>query len=417
MRLWPRVRLDVGWSDLAAGALACVRTPGRPALLREAASYWSNENTVVCFSVRSGFDLLLQALDLRRDDEVIFSSINVKGMVNIVKRADLITVPLDIDISTVTPPAQTLKSAISPKSKVLVIAHLFGCRLELDGLIDAAHEAGLVVVEDCAQAFNGQEYSGHPKADVCMFSFGPIKTSTALGGALVNVRDRALYAKMLCIQDNYPVQPTSKQVKRVLQFAFMKILTFPLIFGLVRKAFAVAGHDYEDAIADRVRNVAVLKKSNNLRFKPSDALLCLLCRRLRRFDISTLAKRTRKGNRLKELLGDCVVLPGQGNAHHDYWVFPILVDEPLTFVSKLREFGFDAANLPRSQAIAAPSDRSQLEPKAAEDLMSRLVVLPCYDGVPDRELQRMADAVRMVTRRPDERGSPSIGTRLVEDGT
>ena len=72
-------------------------------------------------------------------------------------------------------------------AKVLIVAHLFGCRLQFDHLVDAAHEAGLIVVEDCAQAFNGRGYPGHPKSDVVMFSFGPLKNATALGGALVRV--------------------------------------------------------------------------------------------------------------------------------------------------------------------------------------------------------------------------------------
>ena len=393
MRLWPRTRLQIGWGDLAAGALACLGSGRREDLTRRAESYWSGEETLVCFSVRSGFDLLLQALNLQPEDEVIFSALNVKGMVNIVRRGGLVPVPLDLDVATVTPSVDALKAAISPKSKVLVVAHLFGCRLALDALIDAAQEAGLIVVEDCAQAFNGRAYPGHPKADLRMFSFGPLKTATALGGALVTVRDPALRERMRQIQETYPLQPTKKQAKRILQFAGLKLLTTPLVFGLVQQFFALSGRDYEDAVADRVRNVAVLKKAKNLRIRPSNALLALLCRRLESFDTGFLARRTAKGQRLTELLGRSLVLPGQGNAHCDYWVFPALADNPRDFIAELRRHGFDAANLPRSQAVAAPEDRPQLEPRAAAELLSKLVILPCYESLPDRELQRMASVV------------------------
>ena len=64
-------------------------------------------------------------------------------------------------------------------------------------------------------------------------------------------------------------------------------------------------------------------------------------------------------------LGDAVVLPGQGNGHHDYWVFPMLVDKPDVFVSRLKAAGFDSSNLPRSQAVAAPEGREDLEPEIA----------------------------------------------------
>ncbi|MPZ11005.1 MAG: aminotransferase class V-fold PLP-dependent enzyme [Kiloniellaceae bacterium] len=400
VRLWPRTRLQIGWRDLAAGAFACLAGGDRARLLRRAETYWPGDPSLLCFSVRSGFDLLLQALELQPGDEVVFSALNVKGMINIVRREGYVAVPLDFDAQTLTASVDTLQRALSPRSKVLVVAHLFGCRLALDGLIDAAHAAGLVVVEDCAQAFNGRSYSGHPRADVCMFSFGPLKTSTALGGALLNVRDAALREKMCAIQDRYPLQPTKRQARRVLQFAGLKLLTLPLVFGLVQRFFALTGRDYEDAVAERVRNVAVLKKSKNLRFRCSTALVALLCRRLARFDPASLTRRADKGRRLKELLSGSLALPGQANSHHDYWVFPAVVEEPHGFIAKLRRSGFDAANLPRSQAVAAPEDRPQLEPKAAAELLSKLVILPCYDGLPDRELQRLAKLVREAAPRP-----------------
>ena len=87
MRLWPRTRLQIGWSDLAAGALACATAGKRETLINRTESYWDNDEALVCFSVRSGFDLLLQSLDLQPDDEVIFSALNVKGMINIARRA------------------------------------------------------------------------------------------------------------------------------------------------------------------------------------------------------------------------------------------------------------------------------------------------------------------------------------------
>lgn len=399
MKLWPRTRLQIGWRDLAAGGLACLAGGDRAARVARAESYWPDDPSLLCFSVRSGFDLLLQALALAPGDEVIFSALNVKGMINIVRREGYVAVPLDFDPDSITPTVEALQRALSPRSRVLVVAHLFGARLELDALIDAARAAGLVVVEDCAQAFNGRAYSGHPKADVAMFSFGPLKTATALGGALLNVRDAALREKMRAVQARYPLQPTKRQAKRVLQFAGLKLITLPLVFGLVQRFFALTGRDYEDAVAESVRNVAVLKKAKNLRFQCSTALVALLCRRLRRFDPASLERRAEKGRRLKALLGDSLALPGQANRHHDYWVFPAVVEEPLGFIAALRRQGFDAANLPRSQAVAAPDDRPQLEPKRAAALMSKLVILPCYEGLPDREMQRLAALVREAAPR------------------
>lgn len=394
MRLWPRMKLQIGWSDLLAGAWACLAAGRREDLAARAEAFWPGEDTLLCFSVRSGFDLLLQALELEPGDEVIFSAMNINGMVNIVKREGYQPVPIDFDLESLTPTVETLKRAITPRSKVLIVAHLFGCRLQFDHLVDAAHEAGLIVVEDCAQVFNGLGYPGNPKADLTMFSFGPLKNATALGGGLANVRKPGLMEKMRAIQAGYPIQPTKRQTKRVLQFAGLKLLSLPLVFGLMQQFYAMQGKDFEDQVSEKVRNVAKYKKAKSLRIRPSAALTALLCRRLARFDPAVLERRAAKGRRLRDLLDGCLTLPGQGNAHHDYWAFPAVIETPLPFIAAMRREGFDAANLPRNQAVAAPEDRPELEPHVAAGLLSKLVILPCYDDMPDRELQRMAELVR-----------------------
>ncbi|GAB4374935.1 MAG: hypothetical protein Kow00114_37830 [Kiloniellaceae bacterium] len=400
MKLWPRMKLQIGWTDLAAGGLACLIPGRREDLVARAESYWPGESTLLAFSVRSGFDLLLQALDLEPGDEIIFSAMNINGMVNIVKREGYQPVPIDFDLASLTPTVESLKRAITPRSKVLIVAHLFGCRLQFDHLCDAAHEAGLIVVEDCAQVFNGLDYPGTPKADLTMFSFGPLKNATALGGALVNVRKPELLARMRAIQAGYPIQPTKRQAKRLMQFAGLKLLSLPTVFGLMHQFYARRGQDFEDQVSERVRNVAKYKKAKSLRIRPSAALTALLCRRLKNFDIAVLQRRAAKGRRLRDLLGGCVTLPGQGNAHHDYWAFPAMIDQPLPFIAELRRHGFDAANLPRNQAVPAPDDRPELEPKVAIDLLAKLTILPCYDGMPDSELERMAALVRSIVPQP-----------------
>ena len=195
--MWVRTQLKIGWSDLAAGALSCLMPPDRDSVARDVEGYFgSDAGTLATFSVRSGFDLLLQALDLKPGDEVLFSALNVRGMVRIVKDAGLVPVPVDLDLASMGPSIETLERAITPRTRVFVAAHLFGTRLDLDPLFRLVRSRGIVAVEDCAQAFNGRDYGGSSASDVNMFSFGPIKTATALGGGLIRVRDPALLARM-----------------------------------------------------------------------------------------------------------------------------------------------------------------------------------------------------------------------------
>lgn len=395
--MWVRTQLKIGWLDLLAGAWNCFKSNDRDRLKRSVESFFSDSgDTIVTYSVRSGFDLLIQALDLKPGDEVIFSALNVKGMVRVVRDAGLVPVPVDLDLSSMGPSLEKLEAAITPRSRVFVAAHLFGTRLNLDPLFALARSKGIVSVEDCAQAFNGRAYPGSTAADLNMFSFGPIKTSTALGGALIRVRDDAVRGRMRAIQAAYPIQPDSKQLKRVFQFMGLKLITLRPVLGAIYKYYHSRGQDYEDSLADRVRDVAPLKTAKNLRFQPSTAMLALLNRRLEEFDIQAIRVRTNKGERLRDMIGGAVAMPAQANAHHDYWVFPLMVDEPRKFIDGLRAEGFDAADLPRSQHIAAPQDRPELEPQTAANVMRDLVVIPCYDTMPDEELARQAQVIKRL---------------------
>jgi dTDP-4-amino-4,6-dideoxygalactose transaminase len=291
---------------------------------------------------------------------------------------------------------ERLKAAITKRSRVFVAAHLFGTRLDLDPMFELAKAHGLVTVEDCAQAFNGRNYPGSAAADLNMFSFGPIKTATALGGALIRVKDPKLRDRMRDIQSHYPVQPEAKHRKRILQFMGLKLVTARPVLAAIYRFYNAKGEDYEDKLADRVRDVAPLKTAKNLRFQPSATMLHLMNRRLARFEMEQVSARQRKGERLSGLIGTSVVQPAQANAHHDYWVFPLLVSEPRKFIEALRREGFDAADLPRSQHIAAPQDRPELDPTTAAAALRDLIVVPCYEAMPDRELARQAAVIKRI---------------------
>jgi dTDP-4-amino-4,6-dideoxygalactose transaminase len=397
--MWSRTRLDIGWSDLAFGLRKCLFPPDQEKVEREIERVWSSQDdTIVCFSVRSGFDLALQALDLPAGSEVLFSALNVKGMIKIARRIQLVPIPVDLNLDTMLPDLDSLERAITPESRVIVVAPLFGTRGDLGPVIDMARKYNLLVIEDCAQAFAGREFTGHDGALASMFSFGPLKYATALGGAVLRVRDPALLERMRAIQATYPVQRTRAYLKRLLKFAALKILTTRAVLGAVTRFFRMRGEDYEDSVSDAVRNVADLGSSKRIRIRCNAPMLAVLQRRLTRFRPTDFSDRIEAGRFLLEELGDTVVCPGTRNPIHNFWVFPILVDDPGTLMEGLRGQGFDGATLRRSATVAPPADRPKLTPVKARDALSKLVILPCYGGIPKSEMRRQAEVVRRIVQ-------------------
>jgi dTDP-4-amino-4,6-dideoxygalactose transaminase len=297
--MWARGRFDISWSDLAFGLLRCAWPGDRDRLQRRLERLWSPAgDALACYSVRSAFDLLLRSLALPPGSEVLFSALNVGGMVRVVERLGLVPVPVDLDLAHLAPRLDRLERAITARSRVLVVAHLFGARIDLDPLLEIARRRGLFVVEDCAQAFEGVGDTGHPRADASLFSFGPLKTATALGGALARVADSELRERMRRAQAGYPLQTRGSYFSRVVRFIGLKALTYrsssAALFLLTRLARADLDRHLEQAARSLTREKDASRPgrpSHKLQRRPSAPMLALLERRLRRASERNVAAR------------------------------------------------------------------------------------------------------------------------------
>src|SRR6476620_11825484 len=249
--MWPRKQLDIGWSDLAFGLLQVVGARSRPTERAVVGHDWvPAEEAILTLSVRSGLDLLLTALALPADSEVIMSAVTIPDMVRIVEHHGLIPVPVDVDGRALQPVIEHLERSITPQTRAILVAHLLGTHIDMGPIIELARQHDLLVIEDCAQAFVGSAYAGHPDSDCALFSFGPIKTATALGGAVVRVRDGALRSRMRDLQNAYPIQTRSAYLKRLVKYATFRMLCKPFNYGLLVRTMGMLGIDYDRALGN-----------------------------------------------------------------------------------------------------------------------------------------------------------------------
>ena len=389
--MWSRHRIDIGWLDLIAAAAGCC-LPGRwDAHCERVERRWSSEeDSFVCLSVRSGLDLLLSTLNLEPGSEVLFSAITVPDIVRIVEHHGLVPIPLDLDSSTLSPSAKAIDRAVTSQTKAIVVAHLFGRRLNLDPLISAAKRHGLFFIEDCAQAYAGEAYRGHDEADASLFSFGPIKTATALGGAVVRVSASELLQNIRSRQSEYPLQSRFGFFRRAVKYAGLKFVSSRIVNRILVR---LLGHKYERWVAGTARGFAAEFEIDQYRRRPPVPMLRLLHRRLRRFSESLLKRRAELGGRLRERILPTVACPGDAAAYHDHWVFPVLTDDAETLAARLRSAGFDTARPNSLCAVTPPSDRPELRAVNAERLLDQIVFVPMYPALTDRALDHLADAL------------------------
>ncbi len=244
-RLYARHRLDIRAAHLGSALAAMTKFDADEAAL-DVERLWASDGTALsCYSVRSGFHLTLSALALPRGSEVLFSAVTHPDMPRLAEHHGLVPVPVDLDPATLAPRIEALLPAICKRSRVLVVAHLFGGHIELAPLADICRDHGIVLVEDCAQAFRGPSDTGDPLADVSMFSFGILKTATALGGAMLTVRDPDLVRRMRSLQGHWPLQKRRAHLKRIAQTGAFVALTRPRPYTLVARVVATLGVDFD----------------------------------------------------------------------------------------------------------------------------------------------------------------------------
>ena len=392
----PRKRLDIGWSDLLYGLFRCL-WPGDRAEVRDRIErFWSSEGaSLACLSVRSGFDALLHVLDLPPGSEVLMSALTIRDMTRIVEENGLVPVPVDLDARTLAVRPESLARAVTPKTRAIVVAHLFGSRMPMEPVVRFARENHLFVIEDCAQAYTGDEYRGHPESDVSLFSFGPIKTATALAGGMLRFRDRSLGDRVRSWQSRWPVQSRWKFTTRLAKYSFLKLLSYPSVFTLFAWGCKAVGASHDAVISGSVRGFAGPGFFDKIRQRPSAPLLRLLERRFRNFDRSGIAERTRRARQTIDLFPD-LERPGDEAAFHTYWVFPVLDDDPERLIHHLWARGIDATRGASSLCVVAPpEDRPETDPAEALAMFARLLYVPVDAGLARRDAERPA--------RPDPR--------------
>ncbi len=405
--MWVSKRLDFAWNDLVFALAGCCIPMRRRTWAHRVEQLWSdNGQAIACLSVRSGFDLLLTSAQFPRQGEIVFSALTIGDMPAIAEHHGLIPVPIDIERESTAPRVHDLVRAITPKTKAIVVTHLYGGRIDIDPIVAVARERDLLLIEDCAQAFAGVGYSGHPASDVTMFSFGPIKTATALGGGLLRVKDEALLERMRDLQAEYAVQSTTSYILRLLKYGLLRALSGRWVYGGICRVAQAIGVDHDRVVHGLTRSFRGRGFIRAYRKQPCAGMLRLLHRRLGQ-DQSQLQRRAIDGARLRQRLGPAIVCPGAMLSPHYFWVFPILTRAPERLISALRDTGFDATAGRSLDVVERATGRSDGDNSNARAVLSHMVFLPFYPEMTDEAWANMAGVVNEVAGRSDSNSAPA----------
>lgn len=396
----PRGSLDLTWSDWLTAAGACLWPGSRVAHENAIARAWQQmpaqgampeQEVLATLSVRSAWDLLLGTLAFPAGSEVLLSAITIPDMVTILGEHQLVPVPLPVDPATLTIKPADMAAAITPRTKAVLFAPLYGSRASLRPIVEIARADKILVIEDGAQRFGASESAAsdaNAAADVLLLSFGLIKTATALGGGLLITRDAALAERLHTQQQQLAVQARWDYTKRVGKALLLKVLSNRQLFGLFVGCCHALGGDHDLVISQKMRSFAGANLMARLRRQPSTSLLRVLRRRLERFQPRDIQWRIDLAREIAAQL-QRATWPGRLATAHSYWGFPVRSHDPAGLIQFLREYGFDATQRASSMIQVSAADQAQ----PAVSWLHELVYLPLHPAMTKCEAIRLGQLV------------------------
>lgn len=152
------------------------------------AEFCGVKHAVSCSNGTTALHLALLAVGLQPDDEVIVPTLTFVATANAVKYCNARPVFVDAEPRTWNMNPALIEAKITPRTKGIIVVHLYGHPVDMDSVMSIARRHGLWVIEDAAEA-HGATYKGQVVGsigDLSTFSFfGNKILSTGEGGMVV----------------------------------------------------------------------------------------------------------------------------------------------------------------------------------------------------------------------------------------
>lgn len=155
----------------------------------------------------AALEVAVQALGIGEGDEVIMPAFTIISCAMAVTKLGAIPVLVDSDMRTWNMNVNEIEAKITPKTKAIMLVHLYGLPAEVDKVLTLAEKYNLKIIEDAAE-MHGQTYNGKPCGsfgDISTFSFYPNKHITTGEGGMVltddeELADRCRMLRNLCFR-------------------------------------------------------------------------------------------------------------------------------------------------------------------------------------------------------------------------
>ncbi|NQV78227.1 MAG: DegT/DnrJ/EryC1/StrS family aminotransferase [Lutibacter sp.] len=311
-------------------------------------------------SCTGAIHLALLALGIEADDEVIVPEITWIASAEPILYIGAKPVFVDVLENTWCIDPEKIEEAITPKTKAIIVVHIYGNLCNMDEIMKIAKKRNLVVLEDAAEAL-GSEYYGKKAgsiADAGVFSFHGTKTMTTGEGGIMVTNNEAIYEKAKILNDH--------------------------------------GRNSKDP-----ENKMFWMRNYGYKYKMSNLQAALGCAQISRIE-ELINKKREIFNWYKELLKDipCQLNPELENTKNSYWLPTIVFDKSLNFNRNAffelckengidsRPFFFPLSSLPMFEELR--------ENKVAYEIYERGINLPSFHTITYEEIEKVSNIIRLA---------------------
>lgn len=148
-------------------------------------------HAVAVINGTSALHLCMVAANIQPDDEVITSPFSFISSSNCILFERAKPVFVDIDPVTLNMDAGRIESAITERTRAIIVVHVFGQPADMDPIMEIAAKYNLIVIEDSCEAI-GAEYKGRRVGAIGKagtYAFYPNKQMTSGEGAVLVTND------------------------------------------------------------------------------------------------------------------------------------------------------------------------------------------------------------------------------------
>jgi perosamine synthetase len=170
----------------------------------EFAARYGVAHAVASTSGTAALHLAVGAVDPAPGDEIVTTPISDFGTVVPILAQNAVPVFADVDPLTGMLDPASVEACISERTRAIIAVHLFGAPAPVDELAEVAERHGIVLIEDCAQAFLTELPDGRfagTRGHIGCFSLQQYKHITCGDGGLTITDDLRLAQRMRLFAD------------------------------------------------------------------------------------------------------------------------------------------------------------------------------------------------------------------------